>query len=107
VSVIAAGERWKGVTGPLRPALEDLLGAGAILAAIDEDRDRSPEAAVATGAFRTAVAQGLSAVVHAAGSGVEKAAKGQSADVDLAVAHDVSTVVPRLDGVVFIDDGAA
>ncbi len=41
IGVIAAGERWNDASGPLRPALEDLLGAGAVLAALD------PSAAVA------------------------------------------------------------
>ena len=30
VAVVAAGERWRGATGPLRPAIEDHLGAGAL-----------------------------------------------------------------------------
>ena len=41
--------------------------------------------------------------LHGCGSGIEKAMKGQSADVDLAAAHDASAVVPRLDGVAFVD----
>jgi 2-phosphosulfolactate phosphatase len=48
VAVIGAGEHWRGSSG-MRPCLEDLLGAGAILAALDETRC-SPEARSAIGA---------------------------------------------------------
>src|SRR4029453_9923911 len=34
VAVVAAGERWRGSLGPLRPAVEDLLGAGAVIRAL-------------------------------------------------------------------------
>ena len=49
VTVIAAGERWNGTTGPLRPAIEDLLGAGAIIEALGR-RSVSPEARIAAAA---------------------------------------------------------
>jgi 2-phosphosulfolactate phosphatase len=59
IAVIAAGERWHGATGPLRPAVEVLLGAGAVLAALDPAGAVSapccsPEAAAARAAFVSA-----------------------------------------------------
>src|SRR4051812_8390669 len=56
IAIIAAGERWHGATGPLRPCVEDLLGAGAVLAALDpaasiSSPGCSPEAAAARAAF--------------------------------------------------------
>jgi 2-phosphosulfolactate phosphatase len=51
VTVIAAGERWP--DGSLRPALEDLLGAGMVIAALVEcgGRALSPEAEAARACF--------------------------------------------------------
>ncbi len=52
VAVVAAGDAWPDAT--LRPAIEDLWGAGAVLAAL-EDHDwpgLSPEAALAADAYR-------------------------------------------------------
>ena len=105
ISVIAAGERWHGHTGPLRVALEDQLGAGAILAALGDEglADATPEAVAAADAFRAASSRGLAGVLHGCTSGREKAERGQAADVDLAAAHDVSAVVPRLTGPAFVD----
>ncbi len=48
-AIIAAGERWP--DGTLRPALEDLLGAGAILAMVGS-ADLSPEARAAAAAIQ-------------------------------------------------------
>ena len=46
-AVIAAGEMW--ATGELRPSLEDLIGAGAVIASLPGSR--SPEADLAAAAF--------------------------------------------------------
>lgn len=57
IAVIAAGERWGIHNGPLRPAVEDLLGAGAILDSLAADHPSwvlSPEAAAARAAFVSA-----------------------------------------------------
>ena len=47
MAVVAAGERW--YDGPLRPAAEDLWGAGAFIAALGDDAGQSPEARAARG----------------------------------------------------------
>jgi 2-phosphosulfolactate phosphatase len=91
ISVIAAGERWP--DGGLRPALEDQLGAGAIIAALGGRC--SPEAAAAEQAFLGARPE-LEHVLARCGSGQELIGRGFSADVALAAAHDQSRVVPVL-----------
>jgi 2-phosphosulfolactate phosphatase len=100
VAVIAAGERWP--DGSLRPSVEDLWGAGAVLAALVDlgVEDLSPEAEVAAAAYR-AVADDLPARLTACASGLELAEAGCSEDVDVASMLDVSEVVPVLD-----EDGA-
>ncbi|MFZ2015409.1 MAG: 2-phosphosulfolactate phosphatase [Nocardioides sp.] len=99
VSVVAAGERWP--DGQLRPAVEDLWGAGAVLAALG-GTGVSPEAEAAEAAFR-AVEQQLSGALPQCASGRELVEAGFAADVDLAAAHDVSEVVPVLYGDAFVD----
>ncbi len=58
VTVLACGERWgtPGADGPLRFAVEDLVGAGAVLSALDGASGfaLSPEASAAVAAFREA-----------------------------------------------------
>jgi 2-phosphosulfolactate phosphatase len=99
VSVVAAGERWP--DGSLRPAVEDLWGAGAVLAGLGPD-GASPEAGVATAAFE-AVRGGLAEALAACASGRELVAGGFAADVAIAAAYDVSRVVPVLVGDAFVD----
>ncbi len=94
LTVIAAGERWP--DGTLRPALEDLLGAGAVIAALSEQTALrlSPEAAAAAAAFRAGGS--VADAVRGCASGVELAAGGFADDVEIAVESDSSRVVPVL-----------
>jgi 2-phosphosulfolactate phosphatase len=94
VTVIAAGERWP--DGSLRPALEDLLGAGAVISALVQSGAFavSPEAAAAR-ALHAATAS-VPDAVRRGGSGVELHIGGYGRDVDIAVELDASDVVPVL-----------
>jgi 2-phosphosulfolactate phosphatase len=101
VAVVAAGERWP--DGSLRPAVEDLWGAGAVLAALVDlgHTGLSPEARVAEQAFR-AVADGLEAELMACASGRELVDAGFGADVSVAAEMDTTEVVPVLDGDAYV-----
>ncbi|MBM3267196.1 MAG: 2-phosphosulfolactate phosphatase [Candidatus Sericytochromatia bacterium] len=94
IAVVAAGERWPGPEKGLRPALEDLLGAGAILSSI-EDRHRSPEADSAVRSFRGARSALFSQLLESV-SGRELVARGFRQDVELASQIDSSAAVPVL-----------
>ena len=93
VAVIAAGEQWPG--GGLRPAYEDLLGAGAILAALAAAGTGrlSPEASAAVAAFDAAR---LPDDLLFCSSAIELTAKGFAADLALAAALNVSSCVSVL-----------
>ncbi len=102
ISVIAAGERWGSADGPLRPAVEDQLGAGAILAALDPSASVSkprcsPEAAAARAAF-VATRPLLYDTLRDTSSGRELVERGWDDDVATCAAHDVSTTVCQLVG---------
>jgi 2-phosphosulfolactate phosphatase len=91
ISVIPAGEHWE--DGSLRPAIEDLLGAGAIIHHLPGTR--SPEASVAEATFlrfRT----DIGACLRQCGSGKELISQGFATDVELAAAMDESVCVPVL-----------
>jgi 2-phosphosulfolactate phosphatase len=112
VTVIAAGERWP--DGSLRPALEDLLGAGAILAALGDLgglrapaarqgsaplRDPgleafSPEAEAARACFEATT--DIAAAVAGCDSGRELAESGFGDDVAIAVEIDACGLAPVL-----------
>lgn len=91
IAVIPAGEKWQ--DGSLRPAFEDLVGAGAI---ISHFNDRlSPEAQIAISVYREAEPN-LKDLLRQCSSGQELIGKGFEADVDLAAALNVSDCVPTL-----------
>lgn len=96
VTLIACGERWD--DDSLRPALEDLLGVGAVLAAL---RDRglgaemSPESLAAAATF-SALEPDLGRCLRDCGSGRELVGRGFGEDVDAALDRDVTATVPVL-----------
>ncbi len=91
VSVIPAGERWD--DGTLRPCVEDLVGAGAIIAYL---RGRlSPEARVARAAFESA-SSNLSEQILGCSSGKEKVTRDEVSDVIIASELNASVCVPIL-----------
>jgi len=100
ITVVAAGERWP--DDSLRPAVEDLWGAGAVIAALVDlgATGLTPEARVAEQAFR-AVAPRLAEELHACFSGQELVDLGFGVDVDVAAELDATDVVPVLDGDAF------
>ena len=101
VGVVAAGERWNGSTGPLRVAVEDLLGAGAVLSMFDR-LDLSPEARAAAAAWHDAEPDILDRLRDSA-SGQELIDRGWPDDVTLAAQAHVSDLVPVLQGDRFTD----
>jgi 2-phosphosulfolactate phosphatase len=97
VTLVAAGEKWPDAS--LRPAIEDYLGAGAVLRALahgdlPESAAWSPEARLALAAYvgTPDVAQ----AVRLSGSGKELIDRGYGRDVEIAVALGADTIVPRL-----------
>jgi 2-phosphosulfolactate phosphatase len=95
VTVIACGERWPdaGESEGLRVAVEDYLGAGAILSYLPAPR--SPEAQVCVGAFTQARAD-LPALLWECGSGRELRAIGFGDDVRHAAQLNLYETVPLM-----------
>ena len=91
ITVIAAGERWP--DGSLRPALEDLIGAGSIIAHLNGQR--SPEAEMTVAGFLNAQSNLLDTLLRC-GSGKELVNKGFEEDVRLAGQLNVSRSAPQL-----------
>jgi 2-phosphosulfolactate phosphatase len=107
IGVIAAGEQWgislgeRDTPGRLRPAIEDYLGAGAIISGLLAEgySPASPEAALAATTFRAADPY-LGDLLGGCGSGLELGANGLSEDIAIAGQVNVSKTAPRLvDGV--------
>jgi 2-phosphosulfolactate phosphatase len=97
IAVIPAGERWE--TGELRPCVEDLLGAGVVIAALKGRR--SPEAMLAEAAFQQFQPR-IAEALRECSSGRELIEWGFAADVELAADLNVSTNVPRLNDHAFV-----
>lgn len=95
VAVIAAGELRP--DGTLRPAVEDLLAAGAIVDALTTvGIDHcSPEAAASAAAF-DGLRRGIGHLLSASASAEELRARGFADDTDVARQVDVSRTVPVL-----------
>jgi len=102
LSVVAAGERWG--DGSLRPAVEDLWGAGAVLAAVLDPvaQAASPEARAAAAAYGEAPGSVPDLLLHCA-SGRELTAAGFQQDVEIAAEIDSSRSVPVLLGGRFVN----
>lgn len=91
LAVIPAGERWS--DGSLRPAIEDLIGSGAIIAEVDGAL--SPEALVARDAFRAARSSLFDRLMGSV-SGLELCDRGFPQDVEIAADLNVSDCAPVL-----------
>ena len=91
IAVIAGGEHWPG--GSLRPAIEDLLGAGAIIARLKGQL--TPEARSARAAYLD-LKNELAATLRGCLSGRELIDSGYPGDVETAAQEDVSSAVPGL-----------
>lgn len=97
VLVVPSGERWP--DDSLRPAAEDLWGAGGVVDAIvtvtGKPADASPEARSARAAYLD-VAGDLETALRETGSGRELVDNGYPDDVEIAAELDSSSVVPEL-----------
>jgi 2-phosphosulfolactate phosphatase len=91
VSVIACGERWP--DGSLRPALEDLIGAGALLSALGGRM--SPEALAAVAAWQGSN-HDVEGTLRECSSGRELLERGRFDDLEYAGQVGVSVFVPVL-----------
>ncbi len=101
VAIVASGEKWPG--GELRPAVEDLWGAGAVVTALTAAgwNDRiSPEARMAADAW-AAVADSIEDRLRDCSSGRELIVMGFPHDVAIASELDDSDTVPVLEERVF------
>jgi 2-phosphosulfolactate phosphatase len=96
VLVVPAGERWP--DGSLRPAIEDLWGAGGVVAAVlgtDPSVEASEEALAAAAAYRL-VEPRIGPALAACPSGQELTSWGYASDVTIAAEVDQSQALPTL-----------
>lgn len=102
ITVIPAGERWD--NGTLRPAVEDLIGAGAIINYLAGTK--SPEAEVAQLAFE-AVSDRLFPLLLNSSSGKELNERGFGIDIELAAQLNSSSAVPKLQDEAYVNCSSA
>lgn len=105
ITVIACGEQWEDAIeseNKLRPALEDYLGAGAILSKLNGEK--SPEAELCASAFKSAEKR-VQDLIWDCGSGRELRLKGYEKDVLHATQLDAVINVPILNDSYFKDAG--
>ena len=100
IAVIPAGEQWG--DGTLRPGIEDLIGAGAVLASLPGRP--SPEAEMAIAAFERFQHSLYDALVRST-SGKELVERGFAGDVEMAAEYAVSAVAPVMNEDRFVDVG--
>jgi 2-phosphosulfolactate phosphatase len=91
VGLVPAGEQWG--DGSLRPAYEDLVGAGAI---VDRLRGQDPDVELTPEAEAAALAFGALRPLEHCPSGMELVERGYAEDVRIAGEVDGSRVVPVL-----------
>jgi 2-phosphosulfolactate phosphatase len=91
ILVIAAGELWDGKN--LRPSLEDIIGAGAILSYLNGSKSVEAQGAIVT---FDAFADDLPDAIRSASSGKELIERGYPEDCDLATQLNISNTVPIL-----------
>ena len=97
IAVIPAGEQWP--DGITRFAIEDWIGAGAIISRINGSM--SALAAAAAAAFDVVFRRRLKEVLATSPSGRELIAKGYPDDIDIAAELDADRTVPVLSGNAF------
>lgn len=97
ITVLACGERWHSPheDGELRFAVEDYLGAGAILSHLPESISRSLEAQICQSAFAASVDR-LPELLQNCGSGIELRDRGYGSDVEHSACLNVCQTAPIL-----------
>jgi 2-phosphosulfolactate phosphatase len=88
IAVIPCGERWE--DNSLRPAIEDLIAAGGIIAGLSGTK--SPEAKLAEATFTSC--EDIESIINACSSGIELHERGFGEDVSLAIAVNASNTIP-------------
>lgn len=97
ILIIPCGERWP--DGSLRPALEDYVAAGGLVAAL-ADRTASPEAQAAAAVWQQAKQQAFRDLATCA-SAQELRQRGFADDVELCLMLDADARATRLNGAAF------